>query len=115
MLARPPAAEPGIVVDVVGPVGLGFHEHRAEHAVGARQRAHRRDQLVAHARHQEAAEAPLAVGDPKRGVSRAGELAGGVDELLQHLVHRQVRGDGEDRVADRLERRVEALRHSYGR
>ena len=66
-------------------------EHRAEHAVLPRQRAERGDQLVAHARGEEAPEAALAVGQPERREARAGELARAVDEPLQDLVDRQPR------------------------
>ena len=83
--------------------------------MGARQRTHRGDQLVAHARDEEAAKAALPVRNAERGVARAGKLAGRVHELLQHLVHGQVRGHREHRVADRLQRRIEPLRHGYGR
>ena len=97
-----------MVVDVVRRYGTRV-EHRAEHAVLARQRAERGDQLVAHARGEEAAEAALAVGQPERRVARAGELARAVDEPLQDLVDRELGGDGEHRVADRPQRRAEAV------
>ena len=41
--ARPPAAEARVLVDVARPVRLGRLEHRAEHAVLARERAERGD------------------------------------------------------------------------
>ena len=68
--------------------------------MGAREWPHRGDQPVAHARDQESPEAAVAVGDAQRGVTRAGELPGRVDETLQHLVDRELRGDGQHGVAD---------------
>ena len=111
MLGGPPAAEPRIVVDVVGPVGRGGGQHRAEHPVSARQGPHLGDQPVAHPRHQEAAEAAVAVGDPERRVVGCGELARGVDEALQHLVHRELGGHGEHGVADRFQRGTQRIGH----
>jgi hypothetical protein len=73
-------------VNVVRAVGVGRLEHRAEHPVRARERAHRRHQLVAHARDQKAPEATRSVRDPEGCVARADKLAGGVDEPLQDLV-----------------------------
>ena len=84
-------------------------EHRAEHPVGPGQRTHRGDQLVAHAGHQKPPESARAVGDTERGVARTDQLGRGIHEVLQHLVHRQVRGHPQDRVADRLEGRIEPL------
>ena len=84
--ARPPAAEAGIVVDVLRAVGAAGLEHRAEHPVGARQRAHRLDQLVAHPGDQKAPESAAPVRDPERRIARAGELARRVHEPLQYLV-----------------------------
>ena len=62
----------GSAADVVGPVRLGRVQHRAEHPVRARERAHRLDQLVAHPGRDEARERALAVRDPERRVARAG-------------------------------------------
>jgi hypothetical protein len=110
VLAGPPAAKARIVVDVVGPVGPGLAlEHRPQHSVRARKRAHRRDQLVAHPGHQEAAKPACSVGDAQRGVTGAGQFPGGVDQLLQHLVHRQVGRYAEHGVAHRLQRRIQPL------
>ena len=94
-------------MDVIGQIGAVGLEHRPEHPVRAGQRAHRGDQLVAHPGDQEAAEAAGAVRDPQRGVAGAGQLARGVDQPLQDLVHRQLRGDGQHGVADRLQRGAE--------
>ncbi len=102
-----------MLVDVARAVRrLARLEHRAEHAVLARQRAERGDQLVAHPGREEAAEAALAVGQPERREARAGELARAVDEPLQHLVDREPGRDREHGVADRLERRADRRRHS---
>ena len=100
-----------MLVDVARAVRRRRVEHRAEHAVLAGQRAERGDQLVAHARGEEAAEAALAVGQPERGEAGAGELAGAVDEPLQDLVDREPRRDREHRVADRLQCRAQPLVH----
>ena len=96
----------------VGAVRSRRLEHRAEHPVRARQRAHRGDQLIAHPRDQEPPEPTLSVRDAERGVPRGRQLARGVDKPLQHLIDRQLRGDGQDRVADRPERGALALRHA---
>ena len=77
----------------------------------ARQRAHRGDQLIAHPRDQKPPEPTLSVRDAERGVARGRQLARGVHKPLQHLIDRQLRGDGQDRVADRPERGALALRH----
>ncbi len=58
--------------------------------MGARQRPHRRDQLVAHPGDEKSAKATDVVGDPECRVARPGELTGGVDQPLQHLVDRQL-------------------------
>ena len=81
-------------------------EHRAEQPVRARERAHRRDQRVAHARGDEALEGALAVGDADRRVPRAGEPARGVDEALQHRLDRALGGDRQHRVAHRAQGRA---------
>ena len=91
--------------------GAARLEHRAEHPVGAGQRPHRGDQPVAHAGDEEPPEAPVAVGNPERGVPRAGQLPGRVDEPLQDLVDRQLRGHGENGVADGLQRWAQRLGH----
>ena len=106
---RPPPAKARVLVDVLGPVRGGGVEHRAEHPVRARQRTHRGDQLIAHPRHQETAEAALSVGDPQSGIPCIGELASAVDQPLQHLLDRQLRGHGEHRVAHRLQCRAKPL------
>ncbi len=98
-----------MLVDVAGRVRVAPLEHRAEHAVLAGQRAEGRDQLVAHPRGEEAAEAADAVGEAERGIPRAGELAGAVDEPLQDLVDRELGGDAEHSLADRPQRRAEAI------
>ena len=64
----------------------------------ARQRAHRRDQLVAHARGDELGEAALAVGHADGGVLRVDEAARGVCEALEHGLDRRLGGDRQDRV-----------------
>ena len=101
-----------MLVDVARAVRLARLEHRAEHAVLARQRSERGDQLVAHARREEAAEAALPVGQSERGVPCTGELARAVDEPLQHLVDRELGRDREHGVADRLERRADRRGHA---
>ena len=111
MPLRPPATETWVLVDVAGAVGLLRREHGAEDAVLPWQRAEGGDQLVAHARGEEGAEAAVAVGKPERGVAGLGELAGAVDEPLQDVVDRQLGRDREDGVADRFQRRVQSLRH----
>ena len=58
------------------------------------------------------AKASLAVRNPERRVSSARELARAVHQPLEHLVDRQLRGDRQHGVADGLQRRVQALRHS---
>ncbi len=78
----------------------------------SRQRSHRGDQLIAHAGHEEPAESALPIRDAERGVSRSGQLPRAVDEPLQDLVDRQLRCDGQDRVADGLQRGAERLRHA---
>ena len=95
--------------------GVGRVEHRAEHPVRARQRAQARDQLVAHAGDEEAAEAAVAVGDAERGVARAGQLARAVDEPLQHVVDRALRRDGQHRVAHLPQRGMQAAFHPRSR
>ena len=109
MRLGPPAAELGMLVDVVRAVRRLRVEHRAEHAVLAGQRAERGDQLVVHARGEEAAEATLAVGQPERGEAGAGEHAGAVDEPLQDLVDREPRRDREHGVADRRQCMVQLV------
>ena len=100
-----------MLVDVARAVRRRRVEHRAEHAVLPGQRAERGDQLVAHARGEEAPEAALAVRQPERREAGAGELARAVDEPLQNLVDRQPRRDREHGVADRLQCRAEPLFH----
>ncbi len=90
---------------------IGTLEHRAEHPVRARQRAHRRDQLLAHTADEETAKAAVAVGDPERRIPRAGKLASVVDEALEHLVDRQLRRYRQDCVTDRPQRGAEVLGH----
>jgi hypothetical protein len=51
---------------------------------------HRGDQVVAHARDEEATEAARAVRDPERRIAGAGELAGAVDESLEDLLDREL-------------------------
>ena len=65
----------GSPMDVVGPVGAVGLEHRAEHPVGAGQRPHRRDQLVAHPGDEKAPEAAGSVGDAERRVARLDQFA----------------------------------------
>ncbi len=98
-----------MLVDVARRVRVALVEHRPEHAVLAGQRAEGRDQLVAHPRGEEAAEAAHAVGQAERRVVGAGELAGAVDEALQDLVDRELGGDAEHSLADRPQRRAEAV------
>ena len=98
-------------MDVAGPIRLGGLEHRAEHPVRTRQRTHRRDQLVAHPGDEEPAKPTLTVRDTEGGVACARQLAGAVDESLEHLLDRQLRGDRQDGVAYRLQRRAQ-LFHS---
>ena len=100
-----------MLVDVTRAVRRRRVEHRAEHAVLARQRAERGDQLVAHAGGEEPAEAALAVGQPERRVARAGELAGAVDEPLQDVVDGHLGRDREHRVADRPQGGAQMLGH----
>ena len=91
-----------MLVDVARAVRRGRVEHGAEHPVLSRQRAERRDQLVAHAGGEKPPEAALPVGQPERGVPCAGQLPRAVDEPLQDVVHRDLGRDGEHRVTDRL-------------
>ena len=102
---RPPAAEARVRVDVVDPVRLGRLEHRAEQPVRARQRPHRLDQLLAHARGDEARERALAVGHAERGVARPAELARRVDEPLQHRLDLALGGHRQHDVGERAEGR----------
>ena len=51
----------------------------------------------------------VSIGDAKRGVAGAGQLAGGVDQLLQDLVDGQVGGHAQDGVAHGLQHRVQSL------
>ena len=111
MRLRPPPAEARVIVDVARAVRLGRVEHGAEHAVLSRQRAERRDQLVAHAGGEEPAEAALAVGQPERRVARPGQLPRAVDQSLQDVVHRHLGRDREHRVADRLQGGAQVLGH----
>ena len=98
-----------MLVDVARPVGLARLEHRAQDAVLAGQGAEGGDQLVAHARREKACETALAVRQAERRVARPRELARAVDEALQHLVHGQLGGDGEDGVAEGLQGGAERL------
>ncbi len=101
--ARPPAAKARMAADVVGPVRLGRIQHRAEHPVRARERTHRLDQLVAHPGRDEARERALAVRDAERRVARAGELARGVHEPLQHGLDLVLGREREHDVGERAE------------
>ena len=114
MPARPPPPEPRVVVDVVGPVRLALGSIAPSIPWVRGSGPIDGDQLVAHARDEKAAKAAVPVRDSERGVARAGKLAGRVDESLQHLVHGQVGGHREHRVTDRLQRRIEPLRHRSG-
>ena len=87
----------------------------AEQPVRARERAERGDQLVAHPGHEEAGEAALAVRGAERRVAGARQLARGVDELLEHVLDRALRGDRQDGVADGAQRRVERVGHGARR
>ncbi len=109
--ARPPAAESRIVVNVNGPVGAAGLQHRPEHPVRPGQRPHRGDQLVAHSGDQKAPEPARAVRDAQCGVTGACELSCRVDQTLQDLVDRQLRGDRQHRVTDGFERWTQGLRH----
>src|SRR5262249_24121534 len=85
MTARPVAGEAWTVVDVRRAERFRRLEDRAEHPVGQRQWAERGDELVAHARGEERAEAALVVRHAERGVARVDERARVVDEALEHL------------------------------
>ena len=74
MPARPPAAEPVVVVDVVGTVRLRLVSIAPSIPWVRGSGPMRCDQLVAHPGDEEAAEAALAVRDPKRGIACAGQL-----------------------------------------
>ena len=104
---RPPPAKARMTVDVGGPERLAFLEHRSEHAVLPRQRTERGDHRLTHPGGQELAEAALPVRDAQRGVPCIGELACTLDEPLEHLLDRELGRDGENGVADRLQRRVD--------
>ena len=106
MLARPQPRKPGYRRGCLRSGMVGFHEHCA-HMPSVRQRAHRRDQLIAHARHQEAPKAPLAVGDPKRWPYRAPESsrAAWTSFCSTSRVHGQIRGDGGGRSLTALSAR----------
>ena len=93
----PPATsrESAVLADVGRAVRHARLEDRAEQAVLARQLAERRDQSSLIARGDELREAAVAAGHADRGVAGAGQLARGVDELLQ---------DGLDGVLGRVAR-----------
>ena len=111
MTLGPPAAKARMSVNVARAVRRLGLEHRAEHAVLPRQRPEGGDELLAHARGEEAPEAALAVREPERRETRAGKLARRVHEALQHLLDRQLRRDREHRVAHLLQRRVKPFDH----
>jgi hypothetical protein len=71
--------------------------------VGAGQWAHRRDQLIAHPRDEEATEATLTVRDAEGGEARVGELSRRVDELLEDLLDRPLGRDRQHRVGNGFE------------
>ena len=100
-------------MDVRGAVGDSRLEHRAQDAVLAGQGPERGDQLVAHARRQEAAKAPLAVGEPERRESGRRQLSRTVHESLEHVLDGLLGRHGEHGVADRLQGGAElgARRH----
>ena len=76
-----PALESGILAQVVAAVGTGGLEHRAQHPVGAGQRADLgRPAGSEMPTVRKLAEAALVVGDAERGVAGAAEVAGGVDQ-----------------------------------
>ena len=111
VVLRPPAAKAGMLVDVARPVRLPRLQHRAEHTVLTRQRPERGDQLGAHPGGEEATEPALPVGKPQRSEARACQLAGGVDEPLQHLVDRKLGTNREHGVAHRLQGRAQMGSH----
>jgi hypothetical protein len=90
-------------VDVAGAERLRRLEHRAEHPVRSRKRAERRDQLLAHPRGEELAEAAVVIGDAECRVARAGKRASVVHEALEHLLDGELGADRQHRVAHRLE------------
>ena len=112
MAGRPPAAEARMVVDVARAVGRRRLEHRAEYTVCPRQGAERGNQLVAHARGDEAPETAFGVWQPEGRVLSLRELSSAVYESLQDVLDRKLRRDCEHGVADRLQRRVDLRRHS---
>jgi hypothetical protein len=73
------------------------------------------DQLVAHTRDEEAAEAAVTVRGAERRVAGPGQLARPIDEALQDVLDRELRGDGENRVAYRSKRGIQVLGHPEGR
>jgi hypothetical protein len=96
-----PPAEARVGADVVEALGRGLAQHHGQEAVLAGERADRGLLLGVEARDQELGEGAVVVGDAEGGVFGAGELAGRVDDRLQHL------GDGEP-AADRQHRRRQA-------
>jgi hypothetical protein len=100
MRGRPPA-EPRVGPDVGEPLRMAVAQHHREEAVLAWQWTDRRAHLVADPGHHELRERPVVVGHAKRRILRADQLAGRVDDGLQHLGHG-------DLVADRQHRRGEA-------
>ena len=100
-----PPAEARIGPDVVEALGDRLAQHDGQEAVLAGQGADRGLLLGAHAGDDELGERTAVVGDAERGVVGACQLAGRVDDRLQHL------GDGE-LVADRQHRRRQAARRA---
>ena len=94
-------------MNVVGAERLGRREHRAQHSVRPGQGAQRGDQLVGHPRDDEVSKPAFAVRDTQRRKSRTGKLPRGVDELLEHLLDRALRGDRQHGVANSFKCRAE--------
>lgn len=90
-------------MNVVGTKRLGRLEHRAQHSVCPGQWTHRGNQLAAHARDDEAAKPTLTIRHAQRGESGAGKLPRAVNELLENLLDRALRGNRQHRIADSFE------------
>jgi len=99
-----PAPETRVGADVVEPLRPRLVQHHAQHAVLARQGTDRLPLLVAHPVDDELRERALVVGHAQRRVLRVEQLPRRADDALQHLLDREMGGDGEHRAGQRVQR-----------
>ena len=98
--------EPGgarILADFAETDGLSRVEHGAEEAATRRRRPHEAPLLGRNAAGDEAVDPRLGGVDGERSVPGIGELAGAVDDLLQHEVEVELARDVERRLVQREE------------